>query len=70
MPDLLSTATALFALRVAGGKIPAGEIRQTQEFVVAHWNEDGGFCGTPADPLSDTEYTFYALLALGCLQAS
>ena len=27
---------------------------------------NGGFAGTPADPVADCEYTFYALLALGC----
>ena len=62
-PDLLSTATALYALRVAGRLPAAGEPHLG--FVEALWTDEGGFRGHPADPLADGEYTFYALLALG-----
>jgi hypothetical protein len=62
-PDLLSTATALYALRVAG-RIPAA-VEPHLGFVEALWADEGGFRGHPADPLADCEYTFYALLALG-----
>jgi prenyltransferase beta subunit len=60
-PDLLSTATALFALSCY--KL-APRVNATN-FVEAHWNDNGGFAGTIADENTDIEYTFYALLALG-----
>jgi hypothetical protein len=61
VPDLLSTATALFALRQCGEgpKYPA------RDFIEAHWLENGGFAATLLDDDSDVEYTFYGLLALG-----
>jgi len=65
-PDLLSTAVALFALRLAGTEVPA--LSRHLAFVVSLWNDDGGFSGAPADAASDCEYTFYALLALGAAQ--
>jgi hypothetical protein len=65
-PDLLSTAVALFALRLAGTEVPA--LSRHLAFVVSLWNDDGGFSGAPADVASDCEYTFYALLALGAAQ--
>lgn len=62
--DLLSTATALFALH-ANGRKPNPAAR---DFVEAHWNEvTGGFSATLFDETSDIEYTFYGLLALGTL---
>jgi hypothetical protein len=65
VPDLLSTATALYALRGSGAK-PAHP-RAHFDFVESLWDEGGGFRGHAADPAPDCEYTFYALLALGCL---
>jgi hypothetical protein len=67
LPDLLSTASALTALHV--GKIPLPEARKKRcrDLVLDHWNADGGFTGTVADDVSDCEYTFYGLLALGIL---
>jgi hypothetical protein len=66
-PDLLSTATALYALRQAG-QCP-GSVTPHEEFVESLWAENGGFRGHPADPVTDCEYTFYALLALGsCIE--
>lgn len=62
-PDLLSTATALYALRQAGH--PPASARPHGEFIESLWCDDSGFCGYPSDPVTDCEYTFYALLALG-----
>ena len=62
IPDLLSTATALFMLKCYGvtPRIDANE------FVEAHWvSNAGGFCATLIDEACDVEYTFYGLLALG-----
>lgn len=64
--DLLSTATALFAFRVAGCPIHA--VREASlDFVESQWTEEGGFCGGTMDRRPDCEYTYYGLLALGCL---
>lgn len=65
VPDLLSTGVTLFALGRLGH--PLGDTAASTDFVTLHWNDDGGFCGTLADPRSDCEYTLYGLLALGCL---
>ncbi|MHC5083617.1 MAG: prenyltransferase/squalene oxidase repeat-containing protein [Planctomycetota bacterium] len=66
VPDLLSTAVALHALAVAGADI--GVIRQDSlSFVDSLWNSEIGFCPNTIDPISDTEYMFYGLLALGQL---
>ena len=61
VPDLLSTATALFILKCYGitPQINAGD------FIDAHWLSSGGFCATLLDESCDVEYTFYGLLALG-----
>ena len=63
VPDLLSTATALFILKCYGvtPQINAGE------FIDAHWLSSGGFCATLLDESCDVEYTFYGLLALGAM---
>lgn len=63
--DLLSTATALYALKGSGAK-PA-RTGAHFDFVESLWDGSGGFRGHAADPVPDCEYTFYALLALGCL---
>jgi prenyltransferase beta subunit len=72
VPDLLSTGVTLFTLRRLGGDpvtaFSPEDRAATEDFITLHWNDDGGFCGTLADPQSDCEYTFYGLLALGCLQ--
>ena len=60
IPDLLSTAVALFTLRLIG----AG-FRDATQFVQAHWREEGGFAPTLFDDYSDVEYVFYGLMALG-----
>ncbi|MDR0845543.1 MAG: hypothetical protein LBN71_09995 [Tannerella sp.] len=61
LPDLLSTATALFALSSYGvtPKVHA------EPFIEAHWLESGGFSATVMEENSDIEYTFYGILALG-----
>ena len=67
-PDLLSTATALYALQVAGANPASEAATRHLDFVEALWDKSGGFCGHAADPLPDCEYTFYALLTLGACQ--
>lgn len=66
VPDLLSTAVALFALDLIGADLtPFRE--PTLSLIESLWDDSGGFCGHPVDPKPDLEYTWYALLALGCL---
>ncbi len=66
IPDLLSTATALFALHCLGVSLES--IReQTFLFIESLWHDSGGFCGHIADNTPDCEYTFYGLLSLGIL---
>ncbi len=61
VPDLLSTATALFMLSCYNitPNYPA------RDFIEAHWLDSGGFSATLLEDKSDVEYTFYGLLALG-----
>ncbi|KAA6313583.1 hypothetical protein EZS27_035667, partial [termite gut metagenome] len=61
LPDILTTATALFVLRCYGVE---PRIRP-DSFIEAHWLESGGFSPTILEEISDIEYTFYGLLALG-----
>lgn len=61
VPDLLSTATALFMLKCYG-IVPHID---ANSFIDAHWLESGGFCATLLDHSADVEYAFYGLLALG-----
>jgi hypothetical protein len=61
LPDILSTATALFVLRCHGVTPRIGP----DPFIEAHWLESGGFAPTLFEENSDIEYTFYGLLALG-----
>lgn len=68
VPDLLSTATALHALTAAHA--PLGALREPMmDFVDTLWTGKG-FCGSWADDAVDSEYTYYALLALGHLGLS
>lgn len=62
IPDLLSTAVALFTLRLVGA-----EVRDATDFIHAHWLDNGGFAPTVLDDYSDVEYVFYGLLALGSI---
>ena len=61
VPDLLSTATALFMMRCYG--ITPRFV--ADDFIEAHWLPSGGFGATLMDETGDVEYTFYGLLALG-----
>ncbi|MDH6314052.1 hypothetical protein M2137_002846 [Parabacteroides sp. PFB2-10] len=61
LPDLLSTATALFMLSCYGVKPKY----VAKDFIEAHWLDSGGFSATLMDETSDVEYAFYGLLALG-----
>jgi hypothetical protein len=66
VPDLLSTATALHALRSLHAPLDA--IREDcLDFVDSLWTSQGAFYGTWVDDTPDCEYTYYGLLALGHL---
>lgn len=68
LPDLLSTATALHALTAAHASI--GGLKDSMlDFVDTLWTGKG-FCGSWADDVVDSEYTYYGLLALGHLSLS
>ena len=60
VPDLLTTAVALFTLRFIGERP-----QSASRFIEAHWSEMGSFTPTLLDDYSDVEYLFYGLLALG-----
>lgn len=64
MPDLLSTAVALFALRRHNIAVRY----DAHPFLEAHWQDDGSFAATLLDENGDAEYEFYGLLALGALK--
>lgn len=66
VPDLLSTATALFALTQAGAGLDSIR-RPCLEYVESLWRDSGGFAGHVTDEFEDVEYTFYALLSIGSL---
>jgi prenyltransferase beta subunit len=66
IPDLLSTATALFALRLLEADL-APLRRPCLEYIESLWRDSGGFAGHAEDEFEDVEYTFYALLGIGCL---
>jgi prenyltransferase beta subunit len=67
-PDLLSTATALFALADQGADLD--QVREPcMEYIESLWRDSGGFAGHAADEFEDVEYTFYGLLSIGCLMA-
>lgn len=65
MPDLLSTATALHAL--SGMHVSFESIKdRCLDYIDTLWT-GRAFCGHWADDAQDSEYTYYALLALGHL---
>jgi prenyltransferase beta subunit len=67
VPDLVSTATAVFALHTVGHGLD--RVREaTVAYVESLWDEQGGFCAHWLDDVVDCEHTFYALLTLGCLE--
>ncbi|MBP5713148.1 MAG: hypothetical protein J6X07_00435 [Prevotella sp.] len=63
MPDLLSTAVALFALSQQHVSLPY----DVHPFIEAHWQKDGSFVATLLDEYGDVEYVFYGLLAIGSI---
>lgn len=63
MPDMLSTAVALFALSQQDVSLPC----DVRPFLEAHWQKDGSFAATLLDDRGDVEYVFYGLLAIGSL---
>ncbi|VGO21760.1 prenyltransferase/squalene oxidase repeat-containing protein [Pontiella sulfatireligans] len=65
-PDLLSTATAVFALVNQGTNLDAIQ-KPCIKYAESLWRDSGGFAGHAADGFEDVEYTFYALLTMGCL---
>jgi hypothetical protein len=66
VPDLLSTATALFALVSMGTTLDSIQ-QPCFKYAESLWRDSGGFAGHVADEFEDVEYTFYALLTIGCL---
>ena len=69
LPDLLSTATALYAEALAAPLDAPPAMRPNLAFIESLWGDDGGFRGHAHDDAADVEYTFYGLLALGALAA-
>lgn len=69
LADLLSTATGLFALLRLDTTLPPPQRDACRAFLQDRRTNTGGFTGSRADPTADGEYTFYALLALGALDA-
>jgi len=65
-PDMLSTAVALQALRKLGADISA--VRPGCLAFARSLFAEGRFAGHEGDTALDGEYTFYGLLALGCLE--
>jgi len=61
--DLLSTATALFALKRRG----RGPKISVKPLLRECFRDNGFFAAAPDDPLGDLEYTVYGLLAMGTL---
>jgi len=65
--DLLSTATALHALAATGAHLDTGR-EPCRAMVDGLATENGGYRGHSADTVTDCEYSFYGLLALGHLR--
>jgi prenyltransferase beta subunit len=66
VPDLLSTAAALFALTSSGAS-QKGIEASCSKFVESLWCDSGGFAGRVDDEAADAESTFYALLSIGSI---
>lgn len=70
-PDLLSTATGLFAISQlsAGAEAMATISQPCTEFVLGLWNKIGSFRSDSGmgEAYLDCEYLWYALMGLGCL---
>ena len=66
VPDLLSTATALFALSRLGEPLDAMR-EPCLDYLDALWDPRGSFRGGAGDAVLDCEHAFYGLMALGVL---
>lgn len=66
IPDLLSTSTALFGLSLHGAGLH-DIATDCRAFIAGLSDTRGGYKGHALDSMSDVEYTYYALLALGSL---
>ncbi len=66
LPDMLSTAVALFALKICKTDF-SSFFKKSREFVQDHWTSDGSFSATLLDEEGDCEYTYYGLLSLGAV---
>ena len=66
IPDLLSTATALHALSGMQASLEAVK-EPCLDFVDSLWTNRGAFYGNWTEDVTDCEYTYYGLLALGHL---
>ena len=67
LPDMLSTAVAVFTLSICGYPLDAWQ-DTIHQFIDDHWDDCGGFRATILDDTCDCEYTYYGLLALGSIQ--
>ena len=67
LPELVSTATALYALAPRLAELEAVR-RSCLRFCETVWSESaGGFTGHVLDDTADCEYTWYGLMVLGLL---
>jgi hypothetical protein len=66
-PDLLSTAAALLVMRFMDNDLRL--IRPRCLDFISGLYRDGGFSAVNPDEVTDVEYTFYGLLALGALNS-
>ncbi len=66
LPDLLSTAVALHALSSSTLDLRP-IVEPCLDFIDSLWTNSGSFYGNWTEQVLDTEYTYYALLALGHL---
>lgn len=67
--DLLSTCSAVTALRMLRDSLPEGcNATKIANYVLRLEDPRGGFRGSPADDAPDLEYTFYALATLALVQ--
>lgn len=69
LPDLLSTATALHALNLAGYDLSPWR-EPALNFLDSLWTNQGSFHAHWGEETLDCEYTYYGLLALGAIANS
>lgn len=69
LSDLLSTAVGFYTLRRQDWPLKDRQAEAAGQFVASLRDEQGGYAGSEADPVPDCEYVYYALLAMGSLEA-